>query len=115
MSEQAYHEMVLDNTYPSGAEEWYCPTCGRRFLMQWPPAYNKVILDPGDETAIHSGGKGSQAGQSSSVLPEEKGLQVDIDMLSKEEEESLIPWTEWFDRIDFESLWNKTIDLDVDK
>ncbi len=52
------HHMELAATHPTGEEEWFCPTCGRRFLMHWPPAYKKVILDPGDESAIHSGGKG---------------------------------------------------------
>src|SRR5215207_533686 len=58
MSEQQRHEMVLETTHPSGAEEWYCPTCGRRFLLNWPPAYKKIVLNTGDELASHSGGKG---------------------------------------------------------
>ena len=58
MYEQEYHEMVLSTTHPSGSEEWYCPTCGRRFLLRWPPTYEKIILEPGDEHAAHSGSKG---------------------------------------------------------
>ena len=58
MIEQQRHEMILDITHPSGAEEWYCPTCGRRFMMNWPPEYKKIILNVGNELAIHSGGKG---------------------------------------------------------
>jgi hypothetical protein len=58
MIEQQRHEMILEVTHPSGAEEWYCPTCGRRFMLNWPPVYRKIILDPGNELAIHSGGKG---------------------------------------------------------
>lgn len=58
MPEQARHEMIMERTHESGAEEWACPVCGRRFLMQWPPNYKKIILEPGDEYAIHSGGKG---------------------------------------------------------
>ena len=58
MHEPQQHEMQLAMTHPSGADEWHCPRCGRRFLMHWPPAYQKVILEPGDEYAIHSGGKG---------------------------------------------------------
>ena len=41
MNEQQKHEMILDKAYPSGEEEWYCPTCGQRFLLSWPPAYKK--------------------------------------------------------------------------
>jgi hypothetical protein len=52
------HEMELIATRESGAEEWLCPTCGRRFVMQWPPNFKRVILEEGDEDVIHSGGKG---------------------------------------------------------
>jgi len=52
------HEMQLETTHSSGAEEWYCPTCGRRFLLNMPPDYRKIILNAGDESAIHSGSKG---------------------------------------------------------
>lgn len=58
MMDSERHEMELERTHPSGAEEWYCPTCGRRFLMQWPPHYKKIVLEQGDENALHSGGKG---------------------------------------------------------
>lgn len=51
------HEMELVETYPDGAEEWFCPVCNRRFILQWPPNYKRVILEVGDENAIHSGGK----------------------------------------------------------
>ena len=57
ISEQT-HEMQLETTHSSGAEEWYCPTCGRRFLLNMPPDYRKIILNAGDEYAIHSGSKG---------------------------------------------------------
>jgi len=57
-SSSQQHEMRLEKAHPSGAEEWLCPTCGRRFLMQWPPAYKRIIMEAGDEYAIHSGGKG---------------------------------------------------------
>ena len=56
--DQQVHEMVLETTHASGAQEWYCPSCGRRFLMQWPPVYKKIVLDPGDEYAPHSGATG---------------------------------------------------------
>ncbi|MHB9862038.1 hypothetical protein [Streptomyces sp. YIM S03343] len=52
------HEMQLVNTSASGAEEWFCPSCRRRILMQWPPRYELVVLERGDETVVHAGGKG---------------------------------------------------------
>jgi DNA-directed RNA polymerase subunit RPC12/RpoP len=44
--------------HDSGAEEWHCPTCGRRFIVQWKPNYKKITLVEGDVEAVHSGGKG---------------------------------------------------------
>jgi len=70
------HEMQLEKAHPSGAEEWYCPTCGRRFLMQWPPDYRKIILEPGDEYAMHSGGKG--------------GLRMELPQIIEAEDESVL-------------------------
>lgn len=52
------HEMVLSGDAEAGAEEWSCPRCGRRLLLRWPPRQEKLVLEPGDATAIHVGGKG---------------------------------------------------------
>lgn len=54
----ARHEMILNGNAESGAEEWVCPSCGRRMLLRWPPHYEKLVLDYGDDSAIHVGGKG---------------------------------------------------------
>lgn len=50
--------MVLSGRAAAGTEEWACPRCGRRLLLRWPPHYEKLVLEPGDLTAIHVGGKG---------------------------------------------------------
>jgi hypothetical protein len=89
------HEMILEKTYPSGADEWYCPTCGRRFLLQWPPVYKKVILEPGDEQASHTGGKGGLTIGS---------IQVTQDAGDQVSEESLRFWQEALKKLDLESL-----------
>lgn len=57
MADAQPHEMQLVRTHSSGAEEWHCPRCGRRFLMHWPPTYKKIVLVVGDEYAAHVGGK----------------------------------------------------------
>ena len=101
MQELPQHEMQLETTHPSGAEEWYCPTCGRRFLMHWPPAYEKVLLAPGDENASHSGGKG--------------GLSVSLSQVTQVEEPGLTgklqqgPWAEWLESIDSDDWWDETV------
>jgi hypothetical protein len=50
--------MILTDSAESGAEEWVCPDCGRRMLLRWPPDYEKLVLEHGDDTAIHVGEKG---------------------------------------------------------
>ncbi len=50
--------MILNGSAESGAEEWVCPSCGRLMLLRWPPRYEKLVLVPGDDSAIHVGGKG---------------------------------------------------------
>jgi hypothetical protein len=60
MSNQEQHEMQLEKVHPSGAEEWFCPTCGRRFLMHWKPEQEKLDLDviiSGDLQVSHVGSK----------------------------------------------------------
>ena len=88
--EQEYHEMILTRVDPLGEEEWLCPICGRKFLLRWPPRYNTTILNPGDEYAIHTGGKES-AGNS---------------YISDCEEEHLEEFVEWMDRVNFEKFWS---------
>ncbi|WP_250029406.1 hypothetical protein [Paractinoplanes maris] len=38
-------------------EEWDCPSCGRRLLLRWPPRFSRIVLHPGDERALHVGGR----------------------------------------------------------
>jgi hypothetical protein len=78
--------------------------------MQWPPAYNKVILEAGDETAIHSGGKGTDGKAVQSDQPDPE--QVDPDGSPEqveEDQESLEPWLEWIVSVDFEQLWERDL------
>jgi len=87
MSNEPNHKMVLAKTYASGAEEWYCPTCGRRFIVQWAPEYQKAILELGDESVIHNTGKGAMI------------------ISQKQSDPWLIPWLDWLDKSNFESHW----------
>lgn len=91
------HVMVLDKVHDSGAEEWYCPTCGRRFLMQWPPQYKKIVLDEGDASAIHSGGNTQVDGLPAEMEADAENIDVDAASLS--------PYEDWMDHIDFNRLW----------
>lgn len=70
MSQEERHTMVMKQEFPDGAQEWVCPTCGRRFVMQWPPNYKRTILEEGDATAMHSGGIGGLEMGPTEVTPE---------------------------------------------
>jgi len=98
--EQSVHTLVLVQTRESGEDEWYCPECGRRVLIHWPPDYKKTVLEAGDEYAIHNGGKG--------------GLQMGSLQISQNQEQSstvwmeadrLAQWETWLVQMDFESWW----------
>lgn len=106
------HEMVLQMTHESGAEEWYCPTCGRRILMFWPPEYKKIILEVGDEYAIHSGGKGLEADPlqldpystaAAAAAPDvpEAGSAAPAD------DPYLNLWSDWMEKVNFAQFWEK--------
>ena len=55
MSNLQQHEMRLDITHPSGAQEWCCPECGRRLLIQWRPKFDAMELKAGDGSVGHYG------------------------------------------------------------
>lgn len=102
MEQQSHHEMQLEKTYSSGAEEWYCPECGRRFLVQWVPGYNMIILEPGDQYARHRG---------SQVDPYTGAPQVEQnDDALLAEDSGLAPWLAWLEEIDFDDLWNRKVE-----
>jgi hypothetical protein len=102
MLEQQQHEMILDKTHPSGADEWYCPICGRRLLMDYEPKFKKTVLDAGDEFAIHSGGKGGLRVGSIEAKPVDQS-----DSEKEPDDPRLIPWAVWLDEVDFDSLWDR--------
>ena len=52
------HEMTRTKTLEPGLEEWACTGCSRRLLLRRPPAFERIVLDRGDEWAVHVGGTG---------------------------------------------------------
>jgi len=99
------HEMVLEKNQPPGAEKWYCPVCGRCMLVKWKPRFMRILLEVGDESVIHTGGKGSLAIGSLQVATKDNTAPQEErhDMFS--EDFWLKPWIEWLDEVDFENLW----------
>ncbi len=108
MNKQEQHEMVLETTHPSGAEGWYCPLCGRRMLIKWEPQFQRIILEAGDDHAIHSASKGTlqtessqpEAADAADAPPPIQGGRPSGD------DPSLAPWLTWLDDTDFEDLWD---------
>jgi hypothetical protein len=97
MNEQP-HDMVLEKIHASGVQEWGCPVCGRRFLVQWPPEFNMIILEPGDQSANHSGSTGPlQMGPVSFNKGDGSRLA---------QEKRLDPWQQWMEDVDFDKWWN---------
>lgn len=47
------HKMVLAKIHSNGMQEWACPACGRRFLMNLSPNYEQTILEEGNEQITH--------------------------------------------------------------
>ena len=95
-----YHEMILEKIHVSGVEEWFCPTCGRRFLVQWPPAYKMIIVEPGDKDTRHNV---SRANARTDSLPVTQLEATDLT-----DEFRLIPWIKWMEKVDFDSMWGKS-------
>lgn len=100
MEQPHTHVMELVRTYASGAEEWHCPECGRHFLMQWPPHYKRIMLEAGDEMAMHSASKGGlqmRATLSDPVEPPQS-TEPDAGVVS---EEDLDIWLDHLNKLDF--------------
>lgn len=96
---ERYHEMVLEQTHASGVEEWYCPMCGRRFLVQWPPSYKMIVIKPGDQDTRHSVSKSNVPGDLLQVSQAEE--------IEPIEEFRLVPWQKWMEKVDFDPRWGK--------
>ena len=59
MSDPERHDMQLQQSFPSGAQEWLCTTCKRRVVIEHGAIRVKIIaLEAGDERAIHSTSSG---------------------------------------------------------
>jgi hypothetical protein len=58
MNQNYTHKMKISNIHESGAQEWLCLDCDRRILVSWTPAFKRIVLEPGDDDAVHTGSFG---------------------------------------------------------
>lgn len=99
------HEMVLEKTYSSGAEEWNCPACGRRILISWEPRFKRTVLEAGSPGAAHSGFKGNpQMGDRMFSSINENSLLEEIE--APIDQARLAPWEAWLKESGFDNLWD---------
>jgi hypothetical protein len=104
MMNEQLHEMVLEKTHPSGAEEWFCPICGRRMTITWHP-WRRVVLQPGNIYVAHTGSKTSLP---TGPFP---GMQNNVGDASSTKDPStedpyLVPWQRWASKVDLDDLLN---------
>jgi DNA-directed RNA polymerase subunit RPC12/RpoP len=103
--------MNFEKKHPSGADEWFCPTCGRRMLINWKPKFRRTILAEGEPDITHVGFRINIPVVGNLTLPFVEGpsyeyletLDLDID------ESRLFPWILWMEENGFEDLW----DIDI--
>ena len=98
------HELILEKTHPSGAEDWYCPTCGRRMSITWHP-WKRIVLEQGDFYAAHSASKGGLRLGPIGVTQGNEVEQSSSAELSAEDP-YLAPWMQWMENVDLDDLAN---------
>ena len=74
LPQQENHTMTLENIYPTGNEEWFCPTCGRRVLLKYLPRLDILVLNEGDTNALHNGSQGGLQILSTTLEPADQNV-----------------------------------------
>ncbi len=95
------HIVELVVVFPSGSEEWHCPVCDCRFIVQWVPTCTVIFLQDGDEHALHVRsveGLAAEAVLRQPALVQPAAEPQDRDKLEQG------PWGEWLDQIDLGDL-----------
>jgi hypothetical protein len=88
--------MKLEKIYPTGAEEWFCPRCGRRFIMQWLPTCNRMVLEAGDEQACHSGGHSNLVSDPTEINADQPYEEVSVELrLAVEDALAHVDFDDW--------------------
>lgn len=79
------------------------------------PGLQKTVFDPGDEYAVHSGGKGGLeigarhiaqgANTPTQDVADQLGAHDGTESFSAHAEARLLQWEHWMDQVGFENLW----------
>lgn len=97
------HEMILNQTHASGAEEWFCPTCGRRMAITWDP-WKKIVLEEGDIYAAHNASKGGLRMGIATMQKNDGNQKPSIEPSS--DDPYLAPWRQWLENVNLDDLAN---------
>ncbi len=107
MNTEDQHTMVVKKTYSTGVQEWYCPTCGRHIILQWPPNYKRIVLDEGNTAVFHTGGTCETSFGLENIQPGEaendgeESPEESLDNMIGLEDPYLLPWLRWIGDRDF--------------
>jgi hypothetical protein len=108
MDNRQRHEMILEESHPSGAQKWSCPTCGQGLLVTWTPRFMTVIRQAGNKSALHTLGNYQSSGSGQRIPLDENGWQEEDETLL--DEAGLAPWIAWMEAVGFENLWNRKVE-----
>ena len=108
MDNRQRHEMILEQSQPSGAQKWYCPTCGQSLLVTWTPRYMTVIREAGNKSALHTLGNYQQSRSGPPMSLDDNAWQEEPE--TPLAESRLAPWIAWMDAVGFENLWNSKVE-----
>ena len=109
------HEMQFERFHSSGAQEWLCPACGRRLLMQCSPSFDMQVLVPGNTNAFHTGGKIDQAPRPFTTSDRAEFELNDLPGIDRSNVDAplsldmLRPWFKWASEAGIDDLWNQAI------
>lgn len=108
MEEPQQHEMLLEMTYPSGAEQWYCPSCGRRLVLTVPDGSEALAMERGDRYTLVWGSRIGTMATTKTVLDfgdtdavHYGGQTVEFLIFDDSSEESMSVWIDILKDIDF--------------
>jgi hypothetical protein len=105
------HEMIFEKRHLSGADEWFCPTCGRRMLISWDPKFRRTVLDAGDADVTHGGFRINIPVVGNLAFPFVEGPSDEYFETNELEidESRLAPWTSWMEQSGFHRLWDNEL------
>ncbi len=73
------HAMQLQQTFPSDAQDWYCPECNRRFIMHFREQQEQLdilVLEEGDKFANHTGVGVGELSSIGTIIPTSEDVQL---------------------------------------